>query len=327
VRLRLLASLAAAAALVLGALTVQPAFAATRSGVPTPGGDPTQQLSTLQVQLQQQLTTINSLADQEASEKASVDALDSKVTDDQRRELSLNQQLNRVARIEYERPALTLVTVMDARNLGQLLSGMAQARVISQQQQQLLNSATALKASDQRDQAAAQSQLDKISQQQAQATTIAASTRSEIATLQAQLAAQQAAQQAAQAQQKAATPTPTPAPSTSAPTTSSAPAAASGSVQAIIEGAFAPLGATAQQWGLCIASHESGDNPSAVQAGAGGAEGLFQFEPGTWATTPEGEAGDSIFDATASSEAAAWEYGRGNYNAWTTNADFCSMYD
>jgi hypothetical protein len=106
-----------------------------------------------------------------------------------------------------------------------------------------------------------------------------------------------------------------------------AAAASGGSVQSIIEAAFAPLGATAQQWGLCIAQHESGDNPSAVQLGAGGAEGLFQFEPGTWATTPQGAAGDSIFDAAASSEAAAWEYGNGNYDAWTTNADFCSMYD
>jgi hypothetical protein len=102
---------------------------------------------------------------------------------------------------------------------------------------------------------------------------------------------------------------------------------AGGSIQAIIQGAFAPLGAGAVQWGICIAFHESGDNPAAVQAGPGGAEGLFQFEPSTWATTPEGQAGDSIFDATASSEAAAWEYARGNYSAWTTNADYCSQYD
>ena len=301
---RLLAALTAA--LVLGALTMHPALAATRPGSPTPGSDPTQQLSTLRQQLQQQLTTINSLADQESSEQASVNALDAKVSVDQQREHALNQQLNQVARIEYERPALTLITVMDARNLAELLSGVAQARVIAQQQQQLLDAAAALKASDQRDQAAAQMQLDKISKQQAQAKEIAASTRAEISTLQAQ-------QQAAS----------TPAPSSSG----SAPPVSAGSVQAIIEGAFAPLGATAQQWGLCIAFHESGYNPNAIQPGVGGAEGLFQFEPSTWATTPEGQAGDSIFDATASSEAAAWEYSRGNYNAWTTNALFCSMYD
>jgi hypothetical protein len=98
-------------------------------------------------------------------------------------------------------------------------------------------------------------------------------------------------------------------------------------VQAIIEAAFASLGATAQKWGLCIAFHESGDNPNAVQPGPNGALGLFQFEASTWATTPEGRAGDSVFSATASAAAAAWEYGRGNYSAWTTNADYCWMYD
>lgn len=196
--LRLLAALAAA--LVLGALTIQPAFAAPRPGSPTPGPDLSQQLSTLQQQLQQQQATINSLADQEESERASVNALNSRVSADQQREQALNRQLNRVARIEYERPALTLTTIMAARNLGELLSGMAQARVISHQQQRLFDAATALKASDQRDQAAAQAELDKISKQQVQATAIAAKTQAEISTVQAQ---QQAAQEQA-AQQQAA---------------------------------------------------------------------------------------------------------------------------
>ena len=98
------------------------------------------------------------------------------------------------------------------------------------------------------------------------------------------------------------------------------PTSGGGSVQATIEAAFAPLGAGAQQWALCIAFHESGDNPEAVQAGAGGAEGLFQFEPGTWLTTPQGAAGDSIFNATASAEAAAWEYARGQQDQWSTNS-------
>lgn len=336
---RLLAALAAA--LVMGALTMQPALAATRASGPAPGASLSQQISALQQKLQGQLATLNSLANQEASEQASVNALDAKVAADQQREQTLNRQLDRVARVEYERPALTLVTVMDAHNLGQLLSGMAQARVISGQQQQLLSAATALRASDQRDQAAAHAQLDRISQQQSQATAIAATTRTEISTLQAQQAAEEkaaqekaaqekAAQQAAaqrQAQQQHAAAS-APASSSSSSRSSAPPApASSGSVQSIILAAFAPLGSRAQQWGLCIAAHESSDNPSAIQPGPNGAEGLFQFEPATWAGTPEGEAGDSIFSASASAAAAAWEYSRGNYSAWTTNADFCSMYD
>lgn len=102
--------------------------------------------------------------------------------------------------------------------------------------------------------------------------------------------------------------------------------AAPPSVPAIIEAAFSAQGATAVQWGLCIASHESGDNPAAVQIGGGGALGLFQFEPGTWAATPQGEAGESVFDATAAAQAAAWMYGLGEYDAWSTN-EFCGQYD
>lgn len=198
--LRLLAALFAA--LLLGSLSMPTAFAATRAGTPTPGPDPSGQLSTLQQQLRQQQATINSLADQEESEQASVEALASRVADDREQETALSQQLDRVARIEYERPALTLVTVLNARNLGQLLSGMAQARVIAEQQQHLLASATALKASDERDQTAAQAQLQKISSQQAQATAIAANTLVEISTLQTQQAAQQQAAQQQQATQQ-----------------------------------------------------------------------------------------------------------------------------
>ena len=145
---------------------------------------------------------------------------------DQQTEQALNQQLDRVARIEYERPALTLTTVMDAQNLGQLLSGMAQARVISHNQQRLFNAAQAAKAKDSQDQAAAQAQLDKISKQQAQAKEIAASTRAEISTLQAQ---QQAAQQKAAQQQPAASSQP-PAPKQTT-TTPSVTAAASITLQ------------------------------------------------------------------------------------------------
>jgi surface antigen len=193
------------AALLLASLTMPTAFAATRAGTPTPEPDPSRQLSTLQQQLRQQQATINSLADREESEQASVEALASRVAGDRQQEAALNQQLDRVARIEYERPALTLVTVLNARNLGQLLSGMAQARVIAEQQQHLLASATALKASDERDQTAAQAQLEEISKQQAQATAIAANTLVEISTLQTQqqAAQQQAAQQPATQQKPA----------------------------------------------------------------------------------------------------------------------------
>lgn len=197
------------AALVMGALTAAPAFAATRAASPPPGTSLSQQLAALQQKLGQQQATINSLADREESEQASVKTLNARVALDQKQEQTLDQQLDRVARVEYERPALTLTTVIDAQNLGQLLSGVSQAHVIAHQQKQLLTAAEAVKARDQRDRTAAQAQLTTISKQQAQATAIAASTRTEITTLQAEQAAEQraaaqkAAQQRAAAQQQA----------------------------------------------------------------------------------------------------------------------------
>ncbi len=220
--LRLLAALATA--LVLGAITMQPAFAAARTGTPTPGQDQSQQLSALLQQLQQQQNTVNSLATQVESEQATVSTLNAKVSEDKKQEAVLNKQMDTVARIEYERPALTLTTVLDARNLGQLLSGVAQARLIAKQQKSLFNAATALKAKDQQDQAASQAQLDKISKQKAQATAIAATTQDEITTLQDEQAQQQAQQQQAQQQPAAAATTSTPSRPAAPLATASAPA-------------------------------------------------------------------------------------------------------
>ena len=48
-----------------------------------------------------------------------------------------------------------------------------------------------------------------------------------------------------------------------------------------------------------------------------GAGGPFQFMPGTWASTPQGQAGLSRFDVEASFHAAAWMWARGRRNEWT----------
>lgn len=177
---------AVGAALVLGAITLQPAFAATRAAAPQPGPNRAQQLATLLQQLEQQQNTVNSLATQVETEQASVDQLNAKVAQDKKQEALLNRQMDGVARIEYERPALTLTTVLDARDLGQLLTGVSEARVVARQQKALFDAAAALKATDERDQAAAQVQLDKISQQKAEAVAITAATQGEITKLQAQ---------------------------------------------------------------------------------------------------------------------------------------------
>jgi peptidoglycan hydrolase CwlO-like protein len=86
----------------------------------------------------------------------------------------------------------------------------------------------------------------------------------------------------------------------------SAPVAKS-AIQQIILNAFAPLGAAAQAWALAVAKCESGYNPLAVNRSSG-ASGLFQFLPSSWANTPQGKAGQSVFDANANALGAAWYY-------------------
>jgi uncharacterized protein YraI len=65
---------------------------------------------------------------------------------------------------------------------------------------------------------------------------------------------------------------------------------------------------------LRVARCESVLDPGAVNASSG-ASGLFQFMPGTWATTPYAD--QDIFDATANANAAAWMWAVGRRNEWT----------
>ena len=64
---------------------------------------------------------------------------------------------------------------------------------------------------------------------------------------------------------------------------------------------------------LAVAQCESGLNPGAYNASSA-ASGLFQFLPGTWATTPYAAA--SIFDPYASANAAAWMWSVGRRGEW-----------
>jgi soluble lytic murein transglycosylase-like protein len=93
-----------------------------------------------------------------------------------------------------------------------------------------------------------------------------------------------------------------------------APVHYSGTIQQIIQQAFAPLGSGAVTWAERVALCESGDNPNAVNRSSG-AEGLFQIMPSTWAGTPY--ASQSEFDPVANARAAAWIYARRGGSAWT----------
>jgi uncharacterized protein YraI len=64
---------------------------------------------------------------------------------------------------------------------------------------------------------------------------------------------------------------------------------------------------------LRVATCESGLNPNAVNR-ASRASGLFQFLPGTWATTPY--ASDNILDPVANANAAGWMWSVGRRGEW-----------
>lgn len=67
----------------------------------------------------------------------------------------------------------------------------------------------------------------------------------------------------------------------------------------------------------CLAWAESRNTPSARNPRSG-ASGLLQFMPGTFASTPQGKAGLSIWDPVAQRAAARWMIGQGRLREWTT---------
>jgi soluble lytic murein transglycosylase-like protein len=66
---------------------------------------------------------------------------------------------------------------------------------------------------------------------------------------------------------------------------------------------------------LRVARCESNLDPSVVNSSSG-ASGLFQFMPSTFATTPNGQRGEDIFDAYSSADATGWMWANGMRNHW-----------
>ncbi len=76
----------------------------------------------------------------------------------------------------------------------------------------------------------------------------------------------------------------------------------------------------ADKWGISrdtflrVARCESSLNPNAVSNQ--GAQGLFQFMPGTWAWTPNGRNGEDPFNPRSSADAAGWMFANGMAHHW-----------
>jgi len=65
----------------------------------------------------------------------------------------------------------------------------------------------------------------------------------------------------------------------------------------------------------CIIGFESGWNPNSVNRRSR-ASGLAQFLPSTWASTPQGQSGLSVFEPFANIDAAIWLARTKGWNQW-----------
>ncbi|HYZ03135.1 MAG TPA: hypothetical protein VFA92_16695, partial [Candidatus Binatia bacterium] len=121
---------AALLALLLTAPAAQPAFADQN---PPQGQTPGQ----LDQQLSQYTDRVHKLSDELEHAQGRLDQLNRQLADDQVKESALSRQMQAVARLEYQRPALTLSTILQAGSLDELVSSVAQARLVARKQQTL----------------------------------------------------------------------------------------------------------------------------------------------------------------------------------------------
>jgi surface antigen len=140
-RIRLVLSAAVMAAAVLPA-RIAPVVA------DAPSPSPPQQVAQLSAQLtadQAQLTTLN---DQVERAMSDVDQLNRKLADDQQRETVVGKDLAMMGKLEYAQPTFSLSSILEATSLQQLLTSVAQARLVANKQRTLLGQARDLRHQD-----------------------------------------------------------------------------------------------------------------------------------------------------------------------------------
>jgi surface antigen len=139
-RLRLLLAAAAVVGTLLPA-RAPAVFADNSSPAPT--------LDQLNAQLTTDQARLTDLNDQVERAQADLDQLNHKLTDDQQRETEVGKQLAMMGKLEYEQPAFSMTNILQASSLTQLLSNIAQARLVASKQRNLLGQARLLHRQDQ----------------------------------------------------------------------------------------------------------------------------------------------------------------------------------
>jgi surface antigen len=184
----------AAIAALIATVAAPSAFAADTPS-PSPASSNVDQLSQELAKDQAQLAQLTS---QVESAQGKLDLLNRRVEQDQAKQKQLSAELTRLARTEYELPGIGLTTVLQARSLDQLLTALAQARLVAAKQHDLLQQSTALKARDDAARAQAARDVAQLDTARDQAAKLASNAQTMLQNAKAQQAAQAA--QAAQAQ-------------------------------------------------------------------------------------------------------------------------------
>jgi surface antigen len=116
---------------------------------PASAQDLEQELARLDQQLTADQAKLDDLNNRVEKAQGDVDVLNHKLAADQAREGELDKEVKALARTQYERPALTVSSVLEASTLQQLISNLAQARLVSHRQQALQLEAKHLRRQDQ----------------------------------------------------------------------------------------------------------------------------------------------------------------------------------
>lgn len=116
---------------------------------PTSAQDLEQELARLDQQLTADQAKLDDLNNRVEKAQGDVDLLNHKLAADQVREGELDKEVKALARTQYERPALTVSSVLEASTLQQLISNLAQARLVSHRQQVVQLEARHLRRQDQ----------------------------------------------------------------------------------------------------------------------------------------------------------------------------------
>ena len=116
---------------------------------PASAQDLEQELTRLDQQLTADQAKLDELNGKVEKARGDVDVMDHKLAADQARESELDKEVKALARTQYERPALTVSTVLEASTLQQLISNLAQARLVSHRQQAVQLEAKNLRHQDQ----------------------------------------------------------------------------------------------------------------------------------------------------------------------------------